>query len=104
MSRSLDPLKETTQELHRFYFMIRSADQWYAIMKECRQHFGKNWHCQSKVLRKLKDVKRFGYYPMTPPARPIWFDIPNAAIATWIAVKLGVEVRSDLKHKPSIIN
>lgn len=104
MSRSLDPLKTTTQELHRFYFMLTLPEQWYAIMKECRQLFGKNWRCQSKVLRKLKEVKRFGYYPMTSPARPIWFDIPNPSMATWIAVKLGVEVRTDLKHKPSINN
>lgn len=104
MSRSLDPLKETTQELHRIYFMISRPEQWYAIMKECRQTFGKNWRCQSKVLRKLAQPKRFGYYPVHPAIKAVWFEIPNLAVATWIALKLGIEVRRDISHKPAINN
>jgi|688.fasta_scaffold25036_3 hypothetical protein len=103
MSKSLDPLKKTAQELHRFYFMISTPEQWYGIMKDCRREFGRNWACQSKVLRKLKTPK-WGYYRTSKVPFPVWFDIPNQAFATWIAVKFSIEVRSDVNAKPTINN
>ena len=39
MSKSLDPLRTTTPDLHRFWFVISTEQQWYAIMRECRAWF-----------------------------------------------------------------
>ncbi len=73
-------------------------------MKECRREFDRNWTCQSKVLRKLSANKKFGYYTMTKLPIPVWFEVPDPAFATFVAVKLGLEVRSDCNGKPTINN
>lgn len=93
MSKSLDPLKETTQDLHRFWFLLASDKQWYAIMAECRTWFGKNWRCQGKVLRKLGSMN----HRYSPKPQLIWFDVPDPKFATWVSVKLGIQVHSDAK-------
>jgi hypothetical protein len=95
MSESLDPLKVTTQELHRFYFEVATARQWYSVMNECRKEFGKNWKCQGKVLHKLNRASW-----RQPTSLFVWFDIPNASLATFIAVKLGLNVRKDKPKTP----
>lgn len=93
MSKQLDPLKITTPELHRFWFSVNTVDQWYAIMRECREWFGKNWQCQGKVRRKL-DSRGFN----RRAAHSIWFDIPDPKCATWISVKHSIRVASNAKH------
>ena len=103
MSMSLDPLKLTAQELHKFWFTVSTPKQWYSIMEACRREFGRNWSCQGKVLRKLTPGK-FGYYKTTRTPVSVWFAIPDPAFATFIAVKLGIEVRSDSKAGPTINN
>jgi len=80
------------QPLNRFWFSLSNEKQWYAIMKECREWFGKNWKCQGKVRRKLES---FGSRRQT--AQLIWFDIPDPKFATWVSVKLGIQVHSDSK-------
>ena len=92
MSKSLDPLKETTQDLHRFWFSISNEKQWYAIIAECRAWFGKNWKGQNKVRRKLDN------YGLTRPrSQSIWFEVPDPRFATWISIKHGIRVESDNK-------
>jgi len=93
MSKSLDPLKETTQDLHRFWFSLANEQQWYAIMKECREWFGKNWKCQGKVRRKLES---FGGRHVRK-THLIWFDVPDPKFATWVSVKHSIQVHSDSK-------
>lgn len=95
MSKQLDPLKTTAQELHRFWFSLRTEKQWYDIIRECRQWFGKNWKGQAKVRRKLSQNQRYG---TRATAIPIWFEVPDPRFATWISVKMSVEVQSDSKY------
>jgi hypothetical protein len=95
MSKSLDPLKETAQDLHRFWFLLSDEKQWYAIMAECRAWFGKNWKCQPKVRRKLESSN----WQHQRKPQLIWFDIPDPKFATWVSVKHSVQVHSDSKLK-----
>lgn len=94
MSKLLDPLKQTTQDLHRFWFVISTEKQWYDIMRECRQWFGKNWQCQSKVRRKLTSKT------WHKQSFEIWFEVPDVKFSTWMSVKYGLQVRSDSKKDP----
>jgi hypothetical protein len=93
MSKSLDPLRTTTPELHRFWFMLSTQEQWYAIMRECRAWFGRNWRGMNKVRRKLDS--KYGHSISVP----VWFDVPDARFATWIAVKMSLQVQSDAKYR-----
>ena len=94
MSKSLDPLKTTTPELHRFWFMVSTVQQWYDIMRECREWFGKNWRGMSKVRKKL--TVSHGLRAM-----PVWFEVPDPRFATWISVKMSLQVQSDAKFNPT---
>jgi len=92
MSTQLDPLKTTAPELHRFWFILANQEQWYGIMRECRSWFGKNWKGMSKVRRKLGSK----YSPRVQV--PVWFEVPDPRFATWIAVKMSLQVQSDAKY------
>lgn len=91
MSMQSDPLKLTAQDLQRFWFSISTEQQWYAVMRECRVWFGKNWRCMSKVRRKLAGRLR----ALGPVS--VWFEVPDPRFATWISVKYSLEVQSDRK-------
>jgi hypothetical protein len=96
MSTQLDPLKTTAQELHRFWFMVSTEKQWYDIMRECRAWFGKDWRGMSKVRRKLA-----GHRSPAPRYAPlaVWFEVPDPRFATWISVKMSLQVQSDAKYQ-----
>jgi hypothetical protein len=96
MSTSLDPLKITAQELHRFWFMIATEKQWYDVMRECREWFGKDWRSMSKVRRKLSNSRSPA--PRFAPL-PVWFEVPDPRFATWISVKYSLQVASDVKYQ-----
>jgi hypothetical protein len=95
MSKSIDPLKTTTPELHRFWFMLSTEKQWYDIMRECREWFGTNWRGMSKVRKKL--THRYG--TRHEMALPIWFEVPDPRFATWVSVKMSLQVQSDTKFQ-----
>lgn len=80
--KSLDSLRTTPLVMHRITFEIASTGTWYAIMKEARALYGTNWRSQSHVKRKLE---RWGTKMV-----PVWFEVPDPAFATWIAVKHAV--------------
>jgi hypothetical protein len=85
MSTIIDPLKETTPELHRFWIKINSTNQWYQIIHEAQQWFHKNWRCQPKVKRRLQaSTSKAGIY--------VWFDVPDPRWATWVATKMAVQI------------
>jgi hypothetical protein len=86
MSMESSSLKKTTPDLHRFYVWVHTIEQWYAVMRECRDWFGSQWHTQPRVRRKL--VHNHGVIP-------VWFDVPDERWATWVATKLAVIVSSD---------
>lgn len=86
MSESLDPLKTTDSVMHRVVFELESLETWYAIMREARAQFGSNWRAQPRVKRKLERSRW-----SSSPRIKIWFDVPDAAFATFCAVKLGVD-------------
>jgi hypothetical protein len=96
MSMDADPLKITTQELHRFWFSITTEKQWYDIMRECRNWFGKNWRGQGKIRRKLKQTSALRW---NKSSLQVWFEVPDPRFATWIAVKMSVQVQSDAKQQ-----
>jgi len=83
-------------KLHRIYVTITTQDQWYAVMRECRSWFGKNWRTQGRVKRKLSENSRYG---RSAPAIPVWFEVPDLKIATWLSVKLSLQVAGEDKHK-----
>lgn len=89
MSMKVSPLKETNQDLHRFWFMVNTKKQWYSIIHECRYLFGSEWKGQAKVLKKLDNP-----WAHTVPLR-VWFEVPDDRFATWVALKHGIEVCSD---------
>jgi len=92
MSTLIDPLKVTTQDLHRFWFAISTEQQWYNVINECRQLFPNNWRGMSKVRKKLSAR-------WAPNAIMVWFEVPDQGFSTWISVKYGLQVQSDSVHK-----
>ncbi len=99
MSEIVDPLKITTQPLHRFWFTVDTTQQWYSIIRELKLLHGRNWRGQSKVKRRLEGNSLFkgwigggSYY--CNPSVCVWFDIPDPVTATWISVKLGILVHN----------
>jgi hypothetical protein len=95
MSTQFDPLKTTAPELHRFWFFVSTEKQWYDIIRECRAWFGKNWRGMSKVRRKLNPKNRYTKLHQVP----VWFEVPDPRFATWISVKLSLQVQSDAKYQ-----
>lgn len=98
MSTQFDPLRITTPDLHRFWFMISTEQQWYGIIRECRAWFGTNWKGMPKVRRKLDPKRRFAPR-LAPTPLPVWFDVPDPRFATWISVKMSIQVLSDFKYQ-----
>ena len=87
MSKSLDLLRETPLVMHRVWFQLTSVEIWYAIMKEARAMYGKNWKAQPKIKRKLGKLI---WHPGGTVC--VWFDVPDPAFGTWVAVKHAVIV------------
>jgi hypothetical protein len=86
-SAPLNSFDGTTGTLHRIYFSISDLPTWYAIMREARQQFGRNWRCQPKVKRRLERLA----WHLGDHYHSIWFEVPDLSFATWAAVKLGVK-------------
>ena len=87
ISESLDSLKVTPLPMHRITFALKNTEQWYAVMREARNLYGKNWRAQPHAKRRL-DRNRW----MQKTER-IWFDVPDPSFASWCAVKLAVEAQ-----------
>ena len=87
---------ETNKSLQRIHVYVTTPDQWYAVMRECRSWFGKNWRTQPRVKRKLTSpyVSRVGREPIA-----VWFEVPDLRFATWISVKMSLQVLGDDKLK-----
>jgi hypothetical protein len=98
-----DPLKSTTPDLQRFWVHVVTTEQWYAVMHECRAWFGKNWQCQGKVRKKLNSNSGSQYFrhssPWAKQPSAVWFDVPDARWATWVATKLSLQVVADSKNQ-----
>ena len=94
MSTQFDPLRTTAPELHRFWFVLSSEQQWYDVMRECRSWFGKNWRGMSKVRRKFAPRVNIRVTNI-----PVWFEVPDPRFATWISIKLSMQVQSDAKFQ-----
>jgi hypothetical protein len=96
MSMSLEPLKITALPLHRFWFKVATAEQWYAVMHECRNLYGRDWRNQRHVLKGFRKV--WGYSPVIQKwmkdhsPQVVWFEVPDPQFATWCAVKFSIEV------------
>ncbi len=90
MPESLDPLKSTTEHMHRIWVEVRTLAQWYAIQQEARRWFGHQWRGQSKVRRKLDRSHRSPWHGEQDVT--VWFDVPDPQFATWIGVKLALRI------------
>ena len=87
MLPSLDSLKTTTLSMHKLYFELSSVDTWYAIMREARAQFGKNWRSQAHVKRRLEHAS---LWRLGDHAERVWFEVPDVKFGTWIAIKHAV--------------
>ena len=86
---SLDSLRETPLVMHRIQVELHDVKTWYAVIRELNQVYGSgNWKGQSHVKRRLENI-------IWSPGQTVrvWFDVPDPAIATWLAVKLAVQVK-----------
>jgi hypothetical protein len=86
---SLDSLRETPLVMHRIHVELHDVKTWYAVIRELNQVYGSgHWRGQNHVKRRLEgliwDPKNYVC---------VWFDVPDQTIATWLAVKLAVQVR-----------
>jgi hypothetical protein len=82
---------------NRIYVYLSTVDQWYTIMRECRAWFGKNWRTQGRVKRKL--ANSYNARPLLQHPIPVWFEVPDLRFATWISVKLSLQVVGEDKFK-----
>jgi hypothetical protein len=87
MLPSLDSLKTTALPMHKLYFELSSVDTWYAIMREARAQFGKNWRSQAHVKRRLEHAS---LWLLSDHAERVWFEVPDPAFGTWVAIKHAV--------------
>ena len=83
MPESLDSLKITPLVMHRIWVDLSNLSQWYAVMRELRIWFGKNWRAQPRVRRKLE-------HNWSKETHRVWFDVPDVTCASWLAIKLAV--------------
>ena len=89
MFESLDSLRSTPLVMHRIQVQLNDVPTWYAVIRELNQVYGVgNWKCQSHVKRRLEGLIWEG-----DRAIWVWFDVPDPAIASWLAVKLAVQVK-----------
>ena len=71
----------------RVYVNIHSQEQWYNIIRDANQWFGRgNWRGQKHIRRKLLRSTS----PMT-----VWFEVPDAKFASFIQLKYA-------NHSPEI--
>ena len=87
MLPSLDSLKTTALPMHKLYFELSSVETWYAIMREARAQFGKNWRSQAHVKRRLEHAS---LWRLPGAAERVWFEVPDPAFGTWVAIKHAV--------------
>ena len=89
MFESLDSLRATPLVMHRIQVELHDVKTWYAVIRELNQVYGvNNWKGQSHVRRRLESMiwdERNTLW--------VWFDVPDVAITSWLAVKLAVTVR-----------
>ena len=87
MLQSLDSLKTTALPMHKLYFELSDIDTWYAIMREARAQFGKNWRSQAHVRRRLENASM---WRVDGHGERVWFEVPDPKFGTWIAIKHAV--------------
>ena len=73
--------------MHKLYFELSSVDTWYAIMREARAQFGRNWRSQAHVKRRLEHAS---LWHSNDHAERVWFEVPDPKFGTWIAIKHAV--------------
>ena len=89
MLESLNSLRATPLVMHRIHVQLNDVPTWYAVIRELNQVYGSgHWRGQSHVKRRLENL-------IWRPEQPVWvwFEVPDPKFATWLAVKLAVQVR-----------
>lgn len=59
-------------------FEIHNQDQWYGIIRDLNNLFGKDWRGQQRVKRKFNRG--------TMPIR-VWFEVPDEKLASFLQLK-----------------
>jgi hypothetical protein len=86
---SLNSLRATPLVMHRIQVELHDVRTWYAVIRELNQVYGVgNWRGQNHVKRRLESL----IWSPDLTVR-VWFDVPDPAIASWLAVKLAVQVK-----------
>ena len=89
MFESLDSLRATPLVMHRIQVQLNDVRTWYAVIRELNSTFGVGkWRGQNHVKRRLENLIWSPEQTMW-----VWFEVPDAKFATWLAVKLAVQVR-----------
>lgn len=89
MFESLDSLRATPLVMHRIQVQLNDVKTWYAVIRELNQVYGSgNWRGQSHVKRRLE-----GLIWNIDRSMWVWFEVPDPTIASWLAVKLALQVR-----------
>lgn len=57
---------------------VFTQDQWYGIIRDLNQLFGKDWRGQQRVKRKFDRS--------TMPLR-VWFEVPDEKVASFLQLK-----------------
>lgn len=80
-------LEQTARPMHKLYFELSTVEQWYAIIRDARAQFGSNWRGQAHVKRRLE---RASIWSIPDSKERVWFEVPDPAFGTWIAIKHAV--------------
>lgn len=69
-----------SENLHKFTVELYNQEQWYEIIREANQWFGKDWRGQRNVLKKF--VRKTAPIPLS-----VWFEVPDPKFASWVTLK-----------------
>tara|TARA_R110000744_G_scaffold290533_1_gene401284 strand:- start:701 stop:958 length:258 start_codon:yes stop_codon:yes gene_type:complete len=78
--------------MHKIWFTIEEANEWYYIIKELKTWFGNDWRGQRGVRKKL--TTQHGYDAnvnagfMAYKRIRVWFLVPNLAFKTFMDLKM----------------
>ena len=83
--------------MHKIWFTIEEANEWYYIIKELKTWFGNDWRGQRGVRKKL--TTRDGYDAnvnagfMAYKRIRVWLLVPNLAFKTFMDLKMTNNIK-----------
>ena len=68
--------------MHKIVFEIATIDDWYMIIKECKNWFGTDWSGQKGVRKKFQKTQ------WIMSSHKVWFVVPDPAFKTFMDLKM----------------